>query len=157
MTVGGNNSIASTFIDEIFGASTVSPVYICSLPNAGAEDPVGERHVATRERDHIEGFLRKWDRKDRALYFCTATIKEGAASRSKETLAELNGLHVDIDFKQVADAGAAEIERRLRETMLLPSFVVLSGNGLHAYWCFNESLPATAEHIERVEELLRLL
>jgi hypothetical protein len=41
--------------------------------------------------------------------------------------------------------------------MHLPTFVVLSGNGLHAYWCFREALPATAENIERVEALLRLL
>ena len=102
-------------------------------------------------------FLKKWDREDRALYFCAATVQLDATKRSKETLAELNGLHCDIDFKSVAHAGPAEIERRLRETMLLPTFVVLSGNGLHAYWCFRESLLATAENIERVEALLRLL
>ena len=69
----------------------------------------------------------------------------------------MNDLHVDIDFKMIANVGPAEIERRLRETMHLPSFVVLSGNGLHAYWCFREALPATDENIARVEALLRLL
>ena len=106
--------------------------------------------------EDIEGFLRKWDRKDRAVYFAVATVKAGAATRSKETLDELNCLHVDIDFKSVV-AGPAEIERRLRETKYLPSFVTLSGNGMHAYWCFHENLPATEENIARVEALLRLL
>jgi hypothetical protein len=157
MTVEGAN-VASSFLASMFGASTANPVFICSLPNSDAKDrEPGERKVTTRQADYVEAFLKKWDRKDRALYFCTATLQPGASKRSKETLAELNGLHCDFDFKSVANAGPAEIERRLRETMLLPTFVVVSGNGLHVYWCFRESLPATADNIERVEALLHLL
>jgi hypothetical protein len=33
----------------------------------------------------------------------------------------------------------------------------LSGNGLHAYWCFRESLPVTDDNVARVEALLHLL
>jgi RecA-family ATPase len=157
MRVEGAN-VASSFLASMFGASTANPVFICSLPNSDAKDrEAGERKVTTRQPDHIEAFLKKWDRKDRALYFCTATLHLGATTRSKQTLAELNGLHCDIDFKSVANAGPAEIERRLRETMHLPSYVVLSGNGLHAYWLFHEGLLATPENVERIEALLRLL
>jgi P4 family phage/plasmid primase-like protien len=150
-------SVASHFLADMFGASTVAPVFICSLPNADA--PVREpreRHVATRERDHVETFCRKWDRKDRALYFCTATVKPGATTRSKATLAELNALHVDIDFKSIA-ASPQEAENKLAQVMLLPSKVIASGGGLHAYWLFNEALEATPDNIERAEALLRLL
>jgi hypothetical protein len=158
MTVEGtSNNIASNFLADMFGASTVAPVYLSSLPNADAKDrEPGERHVATREREHIEAFLRKWDRKDRAVYFCTATLQAGAATRSKQTLSELIGLHVDIDFKSIA-ISPEEAERKLQQVMHLPSRVVHSGGGLHAYWLFKESLPATAENIEQVEALLRLL
>jgi hypothetical protein len=101
MTVESAN-IASTFLADMFGASTAAPVYISSLPNADAKErEPGERHVATREPDHVEAFLQKWDRKDRALYFAVATVKPGSATRSKGTLAELNGLHVDIDAKAI--------------------------------------------------------
>jgi P4 family phage/plasmid primase-like protien len=149
--------IASNFLADMFGASTIAPVFICSLPNADAPSgEPGERHVVTRERAIVEAFYLKWDRKHRALYYCTATVQPGAATRSKATLAELNGLHVDIDFKSVT-AGAAEIERALQQTMLLPSKVVASGGGLHAYWLFNEALEATPDNIDRVEALLRLL
>ena len=157
MTVESAENVASVFLADIFGASTVAPVFICSLPNADA--PAGEPrecHVATRHPDHIERFLQRWDRKDRALYFCTATIKSGATTRSKATLAELNGLHVDIDFKAIT-IGAEEADRKLQQVMLLPSKVVASGGGLHAYWLFKEALPATPDNIERVEALLRLL
>jgi hypothetical protein len=101
MTVEGAN-VASKFLADVFGPSTAAPVFICSLPNADAhEREPGERHVATREPDHVEAFLEKWDRKDRALYFAVATVKPGSTTRSKATLAELNGLHIDIDAKSI--------------------------------------------------------
>ena len=68
----------------------------------------------------------------------------------------MNCLHVDIDAKSIA-VGIAEAGQRLREVLHLPSKVVLSGGGLHAYWLFKEALPATPENIERIEALLRLL
>ena len=157
MTVESINMVASHFLADMFGASTAAPVYISSLPNADArEREVGERHVTTRQPEDIEAFLRKWDRPDRAAYFCTATVQAGATTRSKATLAELNGLHIDIDFKSIT-ISAEEAEHKLQQLMLLPSKVVASGGGLHAYWLFKEALPATPEHIERVEGLLQLL
>ena len=157
MTVESINMVAGHFLADMFGASTAAPVYISSLPNADArEREVGERHVTTRQPEDIEAFLRKWDRPDRAAYFCTATVQAGATTRSKATLAELNGLHIDIDFKSIT-ISAEEAEHKLQQLMLLPSKVVASGGGLHAYWLFKEALPATPEHIERVEGLLQLL
>jgi hypothetical protein len=156
MTVADTN-IASAFLADMFGPATVAPVFICSLPNADArEREPGERHVATRERKHVEAFLRKWDRKDRALYFCTATVRPGSTTRSKATIAELNGLHTDIDFKSIADS-PEEAERKLHQLMHLPSKIVHSGGGLHCYWILKEALEATPENIERLEVLLRLL
>jgi hypothetical protein len=46
MTVESTNNIASAFLADVFGASTVAPVFICSLPNSDARDrEPGERHV----------------------------------------------------------------------------------------------------------------
>jgi hypothetical protein len=50
---------------------------------------------------------------DECLYFCVSTVKPGENKRSKETLAELNGLHVDIDFRSV-EGTAEHVERALR-------------------------------------------
>ena len=152
-----DSKIASNFLASMFGATTTAPVWVSSLANADANGhEVGERHVTTRERDAIEAFLRKWDRKNRATYFAVSTVRPGATTRSKATLAELNGLHVDIDFKSIAIT-AEEAECKLQEVMHLPSKIVHSGGGLHGYWLFKEALPATTENIERVEGLLRLL
>ena len=150
-------NIASSFLAGMFGPSTEGPVYVASRPNndAPADEP-RERRVMTRVPDVIDAFVRKWDRRNRALYFCVGTVKPDATRRAKETIAELNGLHVDIDFKTI-DATPEEVERKLRQVMLLPTTVVASVRGLHGYWLFRESLVATPETIDEVEVLLRLL
>jgi P4 family phage/plasmid primase-like protien len=157
MVEAPGNSVASAFLADMFGASTHALVYLSSLPNGDAPaDEPGERHIATRRFDLIEQFLRKWDRPGRALYFCTATVQVSATTRSKDTIAEINGLHADIDFRSVLIT-AEEVRRKLGQLRLLPSKVVASGRGFHCYWLFRESLPATRESIDYVEGLLRLL
>ena len=151
-----HTGIASNFLASVFGGSTVNPVYISSLPNQDArEREPGERHLVTREFKLIEAFVRKWDRTDRALYFCTATIQPGVGKRSKETLSELNGLHVDIDFKSIIHSERAQ--NKLHQLQVMPSKIIHSGHGLHAYWLLKEALMATPENVEQIEALLRLL
>jgi hypothetical protein len=150
-------STATNFIADMFAASTDHSIYLSSLANRDApEDEPTERHVATRDVANIEAFVRKWDRKHRGLYFCVSTLVPGATRRCKDNLSELTGLHVDVDFKDVKDP-PDEVAQALREVLLPPSKIVSSGNGLHAYWHFRESLPATPENIARVEHLLRRL
>lgn len=76
--------------------------------------------------------------------------------RNKENLAELVCLHADLDFKSI-EATPAQIRRVVAQLPLLPSRVVFSGHGLHAYWIFPVGLPATHENIERIEGALRRL
>jgi hypothetical protein len=83
-------------------------------------------------------------------------VQPSSTTRSKQTLAELNGLHVDIDFKTIV-LSPEEAQRKLQQLLYLPSKVVASGGGLHAYWLFKEALPANPKNIELVEALLRLL
>ena len=103
---------AARFLADMFADSTSAPVYICSLPNHEHQSPIGERHVATCELQLIEQFVKKWDRPQRGLYFCVSTVKLGSSTRSRETVAELNGLHADIDFRSVVPT-AEEVERKL--------------------------------------------
>ena len=57
------------------------------------------------------------------VYFCVSTVKAGSIACNKESLAELNGLHVDIDFRSIQEA-AQDVERTLRQVQLLPSKVI---------------------------------
>jgi hypothetical protein len=150
-------SVAARFIVDVFASSTGNPVYLCSLKNRDApSNEPGERHVATRNIADIDAFIHKWDRKHRGLYFCVSTLANGATRRAKTTAAELSGLHADIDFKNVEES-PEQIRQALRELFLLPSKIVHSGNGLHCYWHFRESLPASPENIASVETMLRQL
>src|ERR1700730_12267702 len=156
MTVESSHP-ATRFLVDMFAASTAAPVYLCSLPNHDADQPhSGERHVATRELRLVEQFVSTWDRPHGGVYFCVSTVKPGATKRNKETVAELNGLHVDIDFRSI-NGTAEDVAGALRGVQLLPSKVVASGGGFHAYWLFKESLEATPETIARIELLLGLL
>jgi hypothetical protein len=138
-------------------ADTEDPVFFCSLPQT-RDDPteVGQRPLRIRDVDVVAKFVQKWDRPKRALYFAVNTLRQGATERRKETISEIAVLHADIDYKNV-DAGPAEICARVKELRLLPTFTVLSGNGIHCYWKFREAMPATTENIERIEDALKML
>jgi P4 family phage/plasmid primase-like protien len=149
--------IAIGFIGHLFTHVSEQPIYFSSLPNdknQAGQPP--ERHVMTRETAVVTQFMRRWDRAARALYFCVATLQPDAKRRAKETIAEIVLLHADIDFKSV-DLRPDEIKRKLGELRLLPTIMVGSGHGLHAYWLLQEAILATPEAIEQVEAVLRLL
>ncbi len=142
------------FIKHLFGDVSESPVYICSLANE-RDDPLEptERRVATRDGLDIERFIAKWDRKGRGLFFCVGTVN--GPKRAKEFICETIGLHADIDMKDIDDS-RADVERKLANLRFPPSLTIFSGNGIHAYWLFKESIPTQAE-INRIEDALRLL
>jgi DNA polymerase I-like protein with 3'-5' exonuclease and polymerase domains len=145
---------ACAFLADMFEGSA-APIYLSSLANPEDKHREGpEEYALTREPAAIRAFLKR-DRRRRALYFCTATVQPGKR-RSLETLAELCGLHVDVDEKDVA-VSLAEVEQVLRRVELPPSAIVASGHGLHAYWFFEQALPATAENKARHKVLLQLL
>jgi AAA domain/RepB DNA-primase from phage plasmid len=154
-TEGG--SVAARFLIDVFSASTAQPIYLSSLKNADARDnEPGERHVVTRNTADIEAFVRKWDRPNRGLYFCVSTVALGAQTRSKETVAELTGLHADIDLNSVEET-RVEVWQILQQLESPPSKIIASGHGFHCYWYFRESLKKTDENVAKVEQLLRAL
>jgi hypothetical protein len=143
---------AGEFIAERLSASTSGVAYICSLPNIKGEG--FERNLITRNPAEIDAFVTKEDRVGRAIYGCVSLIQEGATRRAKETVAEIPGIWLDIDFKDI-DETPEEVDRALRELALPPSRIVASGNGRHAYWDLKEALQATDETTVRVERLLK--
>ncbi|RZN25579.1 DNA-primase RepB domain-containing protein [Bradyrhizobium sp. Leo121] len=152
-----SNTVAADFTKIVFGTTTEPPVYISSLPNErGDETEPPERHVATRVPSHIAGFVAKWDRPKRGLFFCTGIVKQGAR-RAKENIVQTACLHTDIDFSNLdGDPDRAEVLRQLARLRYPPSIIVFSGHGLHCYWLFKEAVD-TQENIERIETALRQL
>jgi hypothetical protein len=126
------------FLTALF-AFTEEPVYICSFTNERGEG--AERHIMTRLPSQISGFINKWDKPGRGLFFCVSAVDHSAAKRNKETVRKTTCLHADIDFKLVDikdETAREECLRQLARLRFPPSLVVFSGGGLHCYWLFKE-------------------
>ncbi len=148
---------AAEFIVSYFGSSSSNPIYLASLPNADAASAEpGERHIITRNSEQIAAFVTKWNRPGRGVYFAVSPIERTATRRAEATVAELVGLHVDIDFKSVVET-PDEIERIIGELPLPPTKLNHTGHGLHGFWGFRESDAATPENKTGLKRLLRLL
>jgi hypothetical protein len=145
---------AVRFLSALFKHSAAA-VFITSLANDRAQSHrLPPRQVVTRDNKVVERFVETWDKPERALYFCVATLKPGILRRAKDNLGEIVCLHCDIDFKDVENA---DVENMFAKVVLpvLPTITVASGHGMHLYWQLREPLPATPDNIERIEACLR--
>jgi hypothetical protein len=93
-------SAAVQFIDAMFG-NTTGQICICRYPNTDDRDPGKNdlpKHWFTRDLAKIDRLIRDHNGPGHGIFFCIATVREGATTRSKETVSELIGLHCDVDF-----------------------------------------------------------
>ena len=162
MEVEADAEAAVAFLKGVFGPATDDPIFLCSLPNErGDPGQAGERRIATRSPEDIGAFTTRWDRAGRGLFFCVATLKEGAkpekdggSIRSKSNVSEMTLLHADVDAKSVTvtlDAVLAIVG----ELPCPPSIVVRSGHGLHLYWLLKEAVGQ--DQVAEIEGLNALL
>jgi hypothetical protein len=122
------------FLKALF-EHTERDIYVGTFAN---KDDVGkthgERKVISRDEEKITGFVEKYDKPMRAIYFCVGTISaEGSknGTRNKDTIAELPFLHVDIDFKDLDGETADGVLRKIRALEFPPSRIVATGHGFH--------------------------
>lgn len=101
-------------------------------------------------------------RNETDVYFAVATFNE-AGSRKQANVTELRSFRLDLDAgaKKLATQGAekvyydqqaaiADLVRFAKETGLVPSLIVSSGEGLHVYYVLDK--PATPEQWRPVAE-----
>jgi hypothetical protein len=88
------------------------------------------------------------------VYFGVASRRD-ASSGELDNCAALGAVYVDLDSHSDAQA-LAEGEARLAAFPLLPSIVIRSGGGLHAYWLLREPADVQAEASE-LRSVLRQL
>lgn len=86
----------------------------------------------------------------RDVFFSVCTFK--SERRAASNVLHVPGLWVDMDFKDYS-AGEIEAEERLRAFPIQPSFVLLTGNGMHAYWKFVRPM----EPSDRVQKILKIV
>lgn len=142
---------ASQFIKKMFEGRTTGNVLLCSYANNRNEKAkFPPLNYFTREWTDVDKFLADWDIEGRACYFACATMK--GQKRTKESVADINSLFVDLDFKGIVE-DQKTIIATLKKLKHKPSVVVHSGNGLHCYWLLNKNL--SAAHTASCEELMR--
>jgi len=86
----------------------------------------------------------------RDVFFSACTFK--SPKRASSNVLHVPGLWVDMDYKKYPD-GASEAAARLFMFPIQPSFVVLTGNGMHVYWKFEEP----QEPSDRIHKLLLIV
>ncbi|EIG62294.1 DNA primase family protein [Bradyrhizobium sp. WSM1253] len=135
-------------------AHTTGNAYVCSFTN---ERELGaERHVIGRNFAQVQGFMEEWDIPGRGMFVCVSTQKEGTQKRNKENCKETNAAHCDIDFKGVDLLGNEDargfVLKQIARLKYQPSAIIFSGNGVHLYYFFKESID-TQENMARIEAL----
>lgn len=99
----------------------------------------------------VEEFIETWNGCN--LYFGVAP-RIDAKGRGTAHLLALHALFVDFDFKDLPEV---EVRARLAKFPLVPSAIVLSGGGIHAYWFLFAPLDLRDGSAPRARAILRAL
>lgn len=135
--------------------NTTALIYICSLVNEkGQKDGPTERHILTRDLEHIEQFVTQWDKPGRGTFFSVSTLKPNSR-RVKSNAVEMVFYHVDLDFKSI-DLTIDEAIEALKNCTHPPTIINSSGHGLHAYWMLVAPIPSDDAAEETLKQAARV-
>lgn len=120
----------------------------------GKKNDKGFRHSVCKSQADALKVIRRFAAGTDDIYFALASFKQGFHARPKDgkkvlrvrdNVSELRALWFDIDFKGgLSDPTAvvAALRGFSNATGIpAPSILVHSGNGIHVYWAFTESVP----------------
>jgi hypothetical protein len=116
--------------------------YVCSLPNPGSKGAPRELFYTDNEegRRRLQTFIEAENSQaDRGIYYCIGTLRDDARSRSRETIATVPEVVVDLDLRSIEEP-PDRILGVLHSLPLPPSEIRDSGFGLHAVWRLKEAV-----------------
>jgi hypothetical protein len=122
--------------------------YICSMANEGRGRMVA---LLTDNTGQLEKFAEDHDQPGRSVYSCPNPLKDTATRRSKDDVAAIVTLHIDIDFKRLATP-PDEVRAKVR-ALPCPFEIRESGGGLHVLANLKEAYENGTEHFIRAEQL----
>jgi AAA domain len=111
--------------------------YLVSLPNPGHEGK--PKFLRSDNPTLIERWIKAENRPGFGVYYLPNPLKPGATTHSKENIAAISCVYVDVDFKDVTET-ADEVVRRLGDLLLQPTLIVDSGHGCHVLWQLKEEV-----------------
>jgi RecA-family ATPase len=102
-----------------------------------------------------EAFAHQYNRNGWGVYDCVSPLRE--ERRAKDTVAQIVGLHWDLDARQLKESKQEIIEktRAKLEPFGILSRVTDSGRGVHIYSIFHEPIEAGTPEAEAAYRLLR--
>jgi hypothetical protein len=109
--------------------------YVTAIPNPGLTGPRPELY--TKSPDARQRFIEKWDRVGYSVYECINPLVDGARKRAQWTVARLEHIVLDIDFKDL-DETVARVDAIVAYLPLRPSEVRDSGHGRHVLFELDE-------------------
>jgi hypothetical protein len=133
----------------------------CSLANADALIKGPPRELFTRDVEEAKAWCAREDQPGRGVYRGSNILRDGATTRSKDNVAEIVEIVVDIDSKDIADA-LAVVDQRLAALPCPPTRVNDTGHGRHAIWELREPIdttdaPAMAAYRDVYRQLIHIL
>ena len=95
----------------------------------------------------VEQWIAAENRPGRGIYRIMNPLVEGARVHSKENLAGILYIYVDIDTKDIEET-AEDVERCLQELPLKPTWITRSGHGWHVVWELKECVDRGDDYYE---------
>jgi putative DNA primase/helicase len=150
--------ISSNFLREYFDG-TRGRLYLGAIRNSKSRLPPGEiDRVRMRNSDAIDKFVSKYDKPehDCAIYFCTATLREGRTSRTAADCQEFTSLFADCDDHN-HELKRERVIELLEALDCPPTVIVNSGHGLQPHWLLSEPSEDAARIVAAREKLHALV
>jgi len=117
-----------------------------SIPNPGTDGT--PKFLHSEDPALIERWVKAENRPGFSIYDCPNPLKPGAARHGKDSLAAIEEIFCDIDFKSIVET-AEQVDEKLAQLLLTPSLLVDSGHGRHPRYRLKEKIPYDDPHFDR--------
>src|SRR5258705_8888710 len=130
---------SAAFLRDYF-RGTEGRIYLAAIRNPKSKMPPGEvDKLLPREPGEVARFVAAYDRPecDCAIYYCTATLRDGHAKRDAAGCRQFPSLFADTDDKN-HELDRDRVIALLEGLECPPTMIVNSGHGLQPHWLLAE-------------------
>jgi RecA-family ATPase len=130
---------------------------VAAIPNSGGGCIEHFYEDTAQGRASAEAFARENDKPGMGVYDCVSLLRE--RRRTKDNVAQIAGLHADIDAYKLGKT-KGEIVKRLQDELGdvgILSQINSSGRGIHVHFLFRESIEAGTPEAENAQRVLKQL
>src|SRR6516162_7814884 len=130
---------------------------VAAIPNGGGGCIEHFYEDTPEGRASAESFARQHDKPGMGVYDCVSALRE--QRRNKANVAQIDGLHADIDTYKSATS-KDDIIKKLKDGPMqfgIISHINSSGRGIHVHCIFRKPIEAGTPEAERAQQALKRL